>query len=113
MFSTIYSFRVNKTPTHLFTNLNVSLFSDETFADDSSSSLSQLTTSPHKYPLVVESIDSSYVVPFSPFVPFPPPLRRFSCVSQPSILLRDYVCNSTVVTYKFHTYCEASSNPFW
>ena len=113
MFSTISSFQVDKTPTPLFTNPNVSLFLDEILAYDSSSSLSQPTASPKECPPAMELTDSSSIVPSSSYVPPPPQLHRSSCVSQPSILLRDYVCNSTIVTYELRTYRKASSNPLW
>ena len=113
MFSVISSFRVDKTLTPLFTNPNVSLFPYETFADDKSSSLSQPTASLNEYPPDVELAESPSVVPSSPSVPPAPPLRRFPRVSQPFVLLRNCVCNSTIVTYEPSIYCEASSNSLW
>ena len=110
MFSDISSFQIDETPTPLFTNPNVSLFLDDILADDSSSSLSQSTTPPDEFHPAVEPVDSSSSS--SPISP-PPPLSHTSRVSQPSVLLRDYVSNSTIVTYEPHTYHEASSNPLW
>ena len=50
MFSTISSFWVDETPTPLFTNPNISLFPNEIFTNDSSSSLTQPTASPDESP---------------------------------------------------------------
>ena len=97
MFLTISSFRVTETPTPLFTNPNISLFPNEIFADDSSSSLTQPTTSPDESPSALEPADSSSAIPFSLQVSSPPPPHRTSHVSQPSVLLCDYVCNSTIM----------------
>ena len=113
MFSTTSSFRVTKTPTHLFSNLNIFLFPDEIFIDDSSSNMTQPTTSLDESLPAVEPAGSSSVIPSSLSIYFPPSLRRTSRVSQPSILLRDYVCNSNIVTYEPRTYREASSNSLW
>ena len=113
MFSAISSFRVDETPTPLFTNPNVSLFPDEIFVDDSSSSLRQPTASLDESPPAMEPTDSPSVVPSSPYVPLPLPLRHSLRVSQPFILLYNYVCTYTIVTYKPSTYREASSNSLW
>ena len=91
MFSTISSFQVTETLTPLLVNSNVSLFPNDILAYDSSSSLSQSTTSPKKFPLVVEPVDSSTVIHSSLLVSPPPPLHCTFRVSQPSVLLRDYV----------------------
>ena len=93
MFSTISLFQLNETPTSLFTNLNVSLFPDETFADDSSSSVSQPTTSLDKSPLSMEHVDSSSVIPSSPSVP-PPPILRCSLMSTLMCNLRYFMHSS-------------------
>ena len=61
----------------------------------------------------MEPVDSSSVILSSLSVSPLPLLHRTSHVSQPSILLRDYVRNSTIITYEPRTYREASSNPFW
>ena len=104
---------MDETPTPLFTNPNVFLLPNEVFVDDSSFSLSQPTASLDECPPVVEPADSPSVVPSSPYVPLPLPLCHSLRVSQPSILLYNYVCNSTIVTYKPSTYREASSNSLW
>ena len=106
MFSTISSFQMIETSTPLFTNPSVSLFPNDLLVDESSSSLSQSMALPAKSPLTVEPTDPSSISP-------PPPLRRTSRLSQPSVIFRDYVCNSTIVTYEPRTYREASSNPLW
>ena len=113
MLSTISSFWVDETPIPLFTNPNISLFPDEILADNSSSILNQSTTAPHESPSAVKPADSTSVIPSSSFVSPPPQLRRTYCVSQLSVLLWDYVCHSTIVTYEPRTYREASSNPLW
>ena len=113
MFLTISSFQVTKTPTLLFTNPNVSLFSSDILIDDSSSSLSQSIASSDKSPPIAEPTYLSVAIPSSLPVSPPPPLHRTSCVSQPSVLFRDYVCNSTIDTYEPRTYHKASSNPLW
>ena len=113
MFSTISAVQVDDTLTHLFTNPNISLFPNDIFAYDSSSSLTQPTTSPDESPPAVELADSSSVMPSSLFVHPSPQLCRSPRVSQPSVLLRAYVFNSTIVTYKPHTYHKASSNSLW
>ena len=114
MFSTISSFQVTNTPTPLFTNPNVSLFPDDIFADDSSSSLSQSTVAPpDEFPPAVELADFSSVIHLSSSISPPLPLHRTTRVSQPFVILRDYICNSTIVTYEPRTYREASSNPLW
>ena len=61
----------------------------------------------------MEPADLSSVIPSPSSVSPPPPFHRTSRVSQPSVLLRDYVYNSTIVTYEPRTYREASSNPLW
>ena len=104
---------MDKTPTPLFTNLNISLFPDEIFADDNSSSLTQPTASLDESPSLMEHVDSSSVILSSSSFSPPIPLRRISRVSQPSVLLQDYFCNSTIVTYEPYTYREASSTPLW
>ena len=105
---------MNETPSPLFVNLNVSLFPDEILADETSFSMSQSTASPDESPPIVEPVDSSSIVPSSPSVPLSPsPLHRYSHVSQPSVLLFDYVYNSTIVTYERRTYRETSSNYLW
>ena len=113
MFFTISSFRVDETPTPFFTNLNVSLFPEIFFVDDSSFNLSQSTASPGESSPAMEPTDSSIVIPSSSSVSPPPLLRRSPHVSQPFVLLWDYVCNSTIVTYKPHTYRELISNSLW
>ena len=113
MFSTISAVQVDDTFTHLFTNPNISLFPNDIFAYDSSSSLTQPTTSPDESPPPMELADSFFVIPSSSIISPPPVLRHTSRVSQPSIVLRDYVWNSTTVSYEPHTYHEASSNPLW
>ena len=113
MSSTISSFRVTETPTPLFINPNVSLFSNGILVDDKSSSLGQSTTPPNKSPLAVEPANSSAIIPSSLLVSPPPPVCRTFCVNQPSIILQDYVCNSTIVTYEPCMYYEASANPLW
>ena len=59
----------------------------------------------------MEPADSSSIIPASSFVSPSPLLRRTSRVSQSIVLLRDYVYNSTIVTYEPRIYREASSNP--
>ena len=113
MFSTISSFQVDEIPTLLFINPNISLFPNDILADDSTSNLTQLTASPDESPPPMEPVDSSSVIPSSSSVSSPPPLRRTYRVSQLSIFLRDYVCNSTIVSYEPRTYREASSTPLW
>ena len=61
----------------------------------------------------MELADSSFIIPFSSSGSPLPPLCRSSHVIQSSILFRDYVCNSTVVTNESHTYHEASANSLW
>ena len=117
MFSTISSFWVDKTHAYHFTNPNISLFTDDILADDSSSNLTQPIAFPNESPPPMKPADSSFVIPFfiiwfssgSPS----PPLCHISLVSQPSILLWDYVCNSTIVSYEPRIYREVSSNPLW
>ena len=113
MFSTISAIQVDDTLTPLFTNPNISLFPNDIFAYDSSSSLTQPATFPDESPPPMEPVDSSFVIPSSSIISPPPPLHHTSRVSQPSIFLRDYVWNSTTVSYEPHTYYEASSNPLW
>ena len=96
---------MDETSTPLFISPNVSLFPDEILTDDSSSSLTQPTASPDESTPAMEPVDSSPVVPSSPSIPLPT-----SPLSQPFVLLRDYVFNSTIVTYEPCTYCETSSN---
>ena len=105
MFSTISSFQVTNTLTPLFTNPSVSLFPNDIFAYDSSSSLGQSTVAPpNESPPAMEPADSFSIIPLSSSVSPPPPLRHTSRVSQPSVILRDYVCNSTITTYEPRTY---------
>ena len=56
---------------------------------------------------------ASSIISSSSSIPPPPPLWCFPRVSQPSILLHDYVWNSTIVTHDPCTYYEASFNSFW
>ena len=98
---------MDETLTHLF------IFPNEIFADHNSSSLTQPTTSLDESPPTVEPADSFFVIPYSSSVSPPPPLRRTSRVSQPSIILHDYVCNSTIVTHEPPTYLQKSSNSLW
>ncbi|KAL0389131.1 UNVERIFIED_CONTAM: hypothetical protein Scaly_0270200 [Sesamum calycinum] len=56
----------------------------------------------------VESVTSTHV----PSTTTSLPLRRTTRVSQPSVLLRDYVCSATIPSTP-RTYREASSNPLW
>ena len=104
MFSVVSSFREDETPPSLFTNPNVFLFSDEFSTDDSSSILNQPVASPDEYFLAMKPADSAFVTPSSSSVSPPHPLHRSSSVSQPSIPLCDYVCNSTIVTHEPRTY---------
>ena len=91
---------MDETPTPLFTNPNISLLPDEILTDDSSSSLNQSIKALDESPSAVEPTDSYSVIPSLLSVSPPPLLRRTSRVSQTSILLQDYVCNSTIVTYE-------------
>ena len=97
----------------LFTNPNASLFPNDILGNDSSFSLSQSTTRPAESPLAVEPDDSSSVILSLSPVSHPLPLRHIYRVSQASILLRDYVCNSSIVTYESRMYHETSSNLPW
>ena len=113
IFSTIFAFRVDETRAPLFTNPNISLFPYEIFADDSSSNLTQPYASPDEFPPPMEPANSSFVIPYLSSVSLPPPFCRTSHVSQPSIFLRDYVFNCTIVTNEPCTYHEASLNSLW
>ena len=64
-------------------------------------------------PSATKPTDSSLVIPSSSIISPPPPVCCTSCVSQPFVLLRNYVYNSTIVTYEPRTYHKVSSNPLW
>ena len=87
MFSAISSFQIEETPTPFFTNPNISLFPDDIFTDDNSSSLRQSTAPLDESPPTVEPTYSTSAIPsLSPVSP-PPPLQRTCHVSQPSVIL--------------------------
>ena len=122
MFSSMSKFHLSSDGTPLlFTNPSIDLFPDST-------DTSLLPDTPH--PSASPSPSSSSIdtltessTLLSPELPAPtagsapvpdPPLRQSNRVKTPSVLLRDYVAFSTILSHhEPQSYREASSNPLW